>query len=97
MLKLIDKLIIKRRHLIFEEDDMIRVLKVVDKTHDWGWWHGDVAIGNCGWADQGKWFIHFDASNARWDDIKNELQVKRVWRNTDIPEGNVKGNVYSTD
>lgn len=96
MKKFIDKIIVKRRHLIFEENDMIKVLKTVDKIHDRGWLRNNVAIGNCGWDDRAKWFIHFDASNERWEQIKNDLNVKRVWNNTDIPEKST-GVVYSTD
>ena len=35
----------------------------------------NLSIGNCGWADTTKWFVHFDATNFTWDLIRHEIAV----------------------
>ena len=96
-MKFVDRLIIKKRHLIFEEEDMVRVLSTIDTNHDRGWLRNNVAIGNCGWKDSTKWFITFDASNARWDELVKTLEIKRIWKMKDIPLEKTVGKVYSDD
>ena len=93
MKRLFDKFITERHHLVLEEDDVIGTLKVIQKHHRV---LPDVRVGNCGWKDENKWFIHFTTSRARWKTIRNELKVVRVFENLDIPENTI-GVVYSTD
>lgn len=92
MNSLIDRIVTKRRHLVVEEQDVINTLKVINSHKI----YTDIAVGNCGWADTSKWFIHFTTSNATWEIIRKELKVVRVFGNVDIPE-NAIGIVYSTD
>ena len=97
MKRIIDKLTIKRRNLIFDEADMVKVLNTINQ-HDsiWNLLNRCISIGNCGWADRTKWFVHFDASNRTWNLIRSELKVVRVWDNASIPESSI-GKIYSTD
>lgn len=98
MLKLIEKLIVKRRSLVCEEADLTKVLGVINKHQDpWIICRPNMSVGNCGWKDDtNKWFVHFDASKRAWQKIVNDLDIIRVWQNRDIPK-NCKGKVYSID
>lgn len=93
--KLIDKVDVRRHSLIFDEADILVVLKAIDKKHDLGWRFGNMSIGNCGWSDKTKWYIEFSASTERWNNIVQDLNVKRVWKNADILDKTT--GVYSTD
>ena len=91
-----DRFIRERHHLVIEEEDMIRVLTVLQKHH-YRLPPDNMAVGNCGWADDTKkWFIHFDTTRAKWNLIVNELNVIRVFGNCNIPT-NTLGFVYTTD
>lgn len=97
MLKLMEKIIVKRRGLVFEEVDLTKVLGVINQHQDpWFISRPNMSVGNCGWKDKTKWFVHFDASKDAWQKIVNDLKVIRVWSNADIPK-NCIGQVYSTD
>ena len=91
--KLMDKIIKRTRHLIVEEADVTKTLRVIQEHHKFV---PDMAVGNCGWDDETKWFIHFAATNAKWEVIRHDLGVVRVFTNKDIPE-NANGVVYTTD
>lgn len=94
MKNLLNKILARRCHLIVEEEDIIRVLKVINKHHRLV---PNMAIGNCGWGDDTKkWFIYFTTTEYKWDLIRNDLKVVRVFKNTDIPKDKI-GTVYSTD
>ena len=94
MRKLLDKIMTRRCHLVVEEDDVIRVLKVINKHHKLV---PNMSVGNCGWGDDTKkWFIHFTTTKHKWDLIRTELKVIRVFKNTEIPK-NCIGTVYTTD
>ena len=93
MVKLIDKMIIKRRHIIVDAEDVLHALSVIQSHHPF---IPDMAVGKCGWAKSNKWFIHFECSNKKWELIRHELEVVRVFSNNDIPNANF-GAVYSTD
>ena len=97
MNKLIEKLIIKRRTLVFEEADLVKVLNTINQ-HDGrtNRVSRDMVVKNCGWEDRTKWFVRFDASDKTWNSIVSELKVIRVWNEWDIPENSI-GKVYSTD
>lgn len=51
MRKLLDKIMIKRCHLVVEVNDVIRVLKIINKHHKLV---PNMAVGNCGWGDDTK-------------------------------------------
>jgi hypothetical protein len=82
----------RRHHLILDELDVIRVLRVLNKHKI----YRHISIGNCGWEDTTKWFIHFDATDRLWDILIDELKIVRVWGCIDIPD-RVFGVIYSTD
>ena len=97
MSKLFNKIIVKRRSLIFDEYDMTKVFGVIHKHEDpWFICRPNMDVGNCGWKDRTKWFVHFNASNAAWLKITNDLNVVRVWQCRDIPKNSI-GKVYSED
>ena len=90
---LMNKLVHRYYHLILNENDVISTLKVINKHHKVV---PDMAVGNCGWNDTSKWFIHFYTTESKWEEIRKELRVIRVFNYTDIPEEN-NGNVYTMD
>lgn len=93
MKNLINKFVVKRHHLIVEEEDVIRVLSVIQKHHKI---LPDMAVGNCGWDDEKKWFIHFETTEYKWKAIRTDLKVIRVFENLEIPKKCI-GKVYTTD
>ena len=84
----------KRYHLVVEEADVTKALEVINKHHRVV---PDMRVGNCGWVDSTKWFIHFTTTAAKWELIRKELCVVRVYRNMDIPDTTAVGIAYSTD
>ena len=93
MEKLLDLVLVKRRHLYVNEKNLTNLLKVLNRHYV----INNISVGNCGWEDDpDKWFVNFDACNKKWDEIRSELNVVRVWTNSDIPHGDVDG-VYSND
>ena len=86
MAKLINKIIIKRRHIIVDAEDVLHALSVIQSHHSVV---PEMKVVNCGWAESNKWFIHFECSNEKWE-------LVRVFNNSDIPNANF-GAVYSTD
>lgn len=93
MKNLLDKFIIKRRCLVFDESDMSRVLNVVGSYRKMG---SILTLANCGWNDKTKWFVRFATSNTDWENVIKDLRVIRVCHINNIPEG-ITGIVYSTD
>jgi len=90
----IDRFVPVRHELVVNEEDVVNTLKVIQRYHKVV---PDMAVGNCGWADDPeKWFIFFDTTNHVWEHIRNDLKVVRVFGNKDIPT-NTRGVVYSTD
>lgn len=93
MKNLMDRIVNKRYHLILEECDLIETLRVINKHHRVV---PEMRVGNCGWVDTNKWFIHFTSTEFKWRLIRDELKVIRVFETCDIPE-HMNGVVYSTD
>lgn len=92
MMNLLQDLKVKRRHLVVDEGNVLNVIRILNR-------YGictNMGVGNCGWRDETKWFIHFDMSGRKWDRLTDELNVIRVWKNCDIPKG-ITGNIYSND
>ena len=94
-MSIINDLFIKteRHHLILDEEDVIRVLQVINDEHRVV---PNMRVGNCGWTDTRKWFIHFDTTRRKWQSIVHKLNVVRVFGNCDIPEHTI-GIVYTDD
>ena len=90
---IIDRFVKRRYHVIVEEVDVIKTLNAINSHHKIV---PDMAVGNCGWADATKWFIHFTTTEHKWEIIRNELHVIRVYECRDIPK-NCIGQVYSND
>lgn len=92
--KILDKFITKRYHIVLDEVDVMNALKVIDRCHRSV---PEIRVGNCGWAeDPNKWFIHFTTTVSKWETIRKDLKVVRVFSNQDIPKNSI-GTVYSTD
>lgn len=89
--KLFDRFTVKCRHIVMNKEDVMNTLEFINSIGLY-----DVGIGNCGWDDERKWFIHFDASNAKWTAVRDGLNVNRIWNWNDIPEKAI-GKIYSTD
>jgi hypothetical protein len=67
MINRIPDLIKKRRRLVVEECDVTKILTVINKQY---FASANVGVGNCGWAETTRWFIHFDASKRQYERIK---------------------------
>ena len=91
MVNPIDLIIVKRRHVIVNEIDIVKVIKALDTKRII-----NIEIGNCGWGDDAdKCFIYFKVNNNKWHKLVQELGISRVWKFTDIP---VNGDgIYSTN
>ena len=88
------RFVLVRSHLIVDEKDVTRILKVINAHHKNV---PNMQIGKCEWADdRNKWFVHYDSNEYAWELIRKELSVCRVYSNTDIPKSAV-GAVFSTD
>ena len=94
MEKLIDKYVVRRFHLVMEEADVTRVLRAINNNHTTV---PDMAVGSCGWGGESKWFVHFSTTKTKWDLIRKELKVVRVFENKEIPTEAKIGTVYTTD
>lgn len=90
-MKLFGNVFSKVRHIVVSEDRIIETLRILNASKIY-----NVTIGDCGWEGMNVWFVNFDCREKRWEQIRNELKVIRVWSNNDIPKtcGNA---VYSTD
>lgn len=75
MKNLLKKVIIKRHYLILEEKDVIKTLDVINR-HETVFINQKLVVGNCGWDETTKWFIHFSASESQWESIKDDLKKK---------------------
>ena len=92
MKNLLNRIITERYHLILNEEDVLNTVSVLNKHKI----YNDMAMGNCGWADKDKWFINFTSTKAKWELIRKELDVVRVYENTDIPK-DVEGVIFTTN
>lgn len=93
MLKdLTDKIVTERHHLVVDEEDITKVLVIINKHHKYA---PELRVGNCGWADDTKkWFIHFTTTREKWEILRKELGVVRVYDYENLPKD---GKVYSND
>ena len=94
MKNLFNKFIVSDHELIVNEDDVVRVLGVINSCHKRP---PEMSVGNCGWShDPKKWYIFFMTTEQKWELIRKELKVIRVFDIKDIPE-NSTGVVFTTD
>ena len=91
MSKLTDKVIYRYHTIIMTENDVLRAIKALNMFGIY-----DMNVGNCGWAEEDKWFIQFTTSNGKWKDIVEAMRIVRVWTYCDIPQ-ETRGRVYSND
>ena len=89
--KLFDRFTVKCRHIVMNKEDVMNTLEFINSIG-----LCDVGIGNCGWDDERKWFIDFDASDMKWIAVRDGLNVNRIWNWNDIPKKAI-GKIYSTD
>ena len=72
MKKILNILLMKRHYLIVEENDVTKVLDVINRHHTI-LRNEDLFVGYCRWADEPtKWFIHF-TTNSKWDIIRKRI------------------------
>lgn len=91
MKNFISRFIYRNHEIFMNEEDVMDALKTLNYNGIY-----DVDVGNCGWADERKWFIAFTANDLAWESIIETLQIIRVWHSTDIPE-DTRGYIYSND
>ena len=73
MKKILNILLMKRHYLIVEENDVTKVLDVINRHHTI-LRNEDLFVGYCRWADEPtKWFIHFTTTNSKWDIIRKRI------------------------
>ena len=78
MKNLAKKILVKHHCLIMEENEVTKVIAVINQ-HTKVYNGKDWAIGNCGWADEPtKWFMHVDASESAWEDIKADISKSKM-------------------
>lgn len=76
-----------RRYFIVEEKNVTAILTVINRYYRF-YVSQNLAIGNCGWADEPtKWFIHFDASNKQYDNILKDILEKGSIKVDTTPKG----------
>lgn len=91
MSKLTDKVIYRYHTIIMTENDVLRTIKTLNMFGIY-----DMNVGNCGWAEEDKWSIHFTTNDSKWKAIVEAMRIVRVWNYLEIPE-NTRGRVYSND
>jgi len=57
-----------------DEDDVMSVIKIIDKHHKITFFSKDYCVKNCGWADVNKWFIKGDVTRKTYDMIISDLR-----------------------
>lgn len=100
MKNIVNKIIIKRRSLVFDEVDIARVLRAVSdctSTPIFDMIPVDMTIRQCRYVNHPfKWIVEFNATNETWNRLVDKLDVVRVFKYTAIPK-NYTGLVYTTD
>lgn len=93
--KFMDKIVTERHHLILEEEDVTRVIGVINNSYKY--FRPVTRAGHCNWADDPKkWYVHFTVTREKWNIIRHELNVVRMFTNTEIPINTI-GVIYTTD
>lgn len=93
--RFLDKFICKEHTIIVEGTDMARVLAIITKHYKT---KPEFSIKNCICSDNAtQWTVRFYCSNEKWDLIRNELCITRIWNVESLLKENIIGKVYSTD
>lgn len=74
MRKMFKKIIVDRHELILDERNVTEALKSIN--HNLSYYEmvvQDLSVGECGWKKTSLWYIHFTATEARWENIRNYL------------------------
>lgn len=81
-MKLLDKIITRGHHIVTNKENIIDVLEVLNANNI----HDNLTIGCCGWDDDPrKWYMHFYTTNEKWEILRRDLEIVRVWDARDIP------------
>lgn len=100
MKNIVNKIIIKRRSLVFDEVDIARVLRVVSDCTSkpiFDMIPVDMTIRKCQYVSHPfKWTVEFNATNETWNNLVDKLNVVRVFKYTAIPK-DYTGLVYTID
>ena len=77
----------KEREFIVEEQDVMDVLKAINKHLG----YLDGAVGNCGWGDglESKWFVSFYARDNKYQRIVNTLKEIGEFKLDVRPKGKI--------
>lgn len=71
--------------------ELLKALAVLDSKGVY-----DINLSTIPEIEVGWWKISFETTNKKWSEIRDDLDVKRVWTIEQIPKQD-KTNVYSTD
>lgn len=66
--------IYKTMDFIMDENDVMSVIKIIDKHHKITFFSKNYCVKNCGWADVSKWFILGDVTRKSHYMIMNDLR-----------------------
>lgn len=97
--KTLNKVMTKRHHLIVDADNVTNILHVVNHYDDNEIVQAitQLEVKRCEWdLTKRKWYINFTTTAERWNCIRHDLDIVRVWEEKDIPT-NIKGVIYTTD
>lgn len=74
MTKFLEKTMVKRHQLVLNRDAVMDVLDCINQDiTDYEMVIQNLAVGNCGWADKSKYYIHVTTTQHRWNRIKDIL------------------------
>ena len=66
--------ITKEMNFIMNENDVMSILKIINKHHEISIFSKDYCVRNCGWADESKWFILGEVTKKSYNMIKSDLR-----------------------
>lgn len=64
----------KKMDFIMDEDDVMSVIKIIDKHHKITFFSKNYCVRNCGWVDVSKWFILGDVTRKSYNMIISDLR-----------------------
>ena len=64
----------KEMRFIMDENDVMSVLKIINKHRKITFFSKDYCVRNCGWADVSKWFILGTVTKKSYNMIKSDLR-----------------------
>ena len=98
MKNLLNKIIFRGYTIYCCEEDVTNVISTITQTRGFlnNVFIKDPTAMSCGWKNSNVWFISFTGNKKQWTEIKNKLNVKRIWYE-DLPYIINKGYIYSTN